>query len=58
MPKISQDPVLAQSIKPGRGGRGGGGGMSISTRTPFLTPDVFSLSTSKILDSLQLQMYS
>ena len=54
MPKISQDPVLAQSIKPGRGG----GGMSISTRTPFLTPDVFSLSTSKILDSLQLQMYS
>ena len=55
MPKISQDPVLAQSIKPGRGG---GGGLSISTPPPFLTPDVFSLSTSKILDSLQLQMYS
>ena len=36
----------------------GGGGVSISTRAPFLTPDVFSLSTSKILDSLQVQMYS
>ena len=53
MPKISQEPVLAQSIK-----LGPGGGVSISTRTPFLSPDVFPLSTSKILDSLQLQMYS
>ena len=32
MPKISQDPVLAQSIKLGRGG---GGGMFISTINPY-----------------------
>ena len=35
MPKISQDPVPAQSIKLGPGG---GGGVSNITRAPFITP--------------------